>query len=135
MRKLLAAAVALVSALAFFVVGSPAANAFGSEVLGCYVENPPWLANSCDSAGNEPAYGLTPIYFSPHNTSGTYTTSWCGPATLATPSSWPGSLTTTGSAQPIGLVIEGRPEPMPSGAGRPAGYPERLRGVPLDSPS
>ena len=24
---------------------------------------------------------------------------------------------------------------MPSGAGRPAGYPERLRGVPLDSPS
>ena len=76
MRKLLTAVFALVAALASFVVGSPSANAFGSEVLGCYVENPPWLANSCDSAGNEPAYGLTPIYFSPHNTSGTYTTSW-----------------------------------------------------------
>jgi hypothetical protein len=75
MRKLLTAVFALVAALAFFVVGSPSANAFGSEVLGCNVDSI-WTANSCDSSGMEPLYGITPVFFSPHNTSGTYTTSW-----------------------------------------------------------
>jgi hypothetical protein len=76
MRKLVTAAVTLVSALAFLVVGSPPASAFGSEVLGCSAGAGLWAANSCQSDG---ALGLgtaVHIYFSAHNTSGTYTTSW-----------------------------------------------------------
>lgn len=48
MRRLWAAALALVSALAFLVVGSPPASAFGSEVLGCSIDFTSWTANSCD---------------------------------------------------------------------------------------
>ncbi|HST47426.1 hypothetical protein [Jatrophihabitans sp.] len=74
MRKLLTAVSALVAALAFFVVGSPSANAFGSEVLGCDAGGA-WSANSCESSAL-PAYHLVTVNFSPHNTSGTYSTSW-----------------------------------------------------------
>jgi hypothetical protein len=74
MRKLLTAVSALVAALAFFVVGSPSANAFGSEVLGCDAGGY-WSANSCQ-ASELPNYHLVTVDFSPHNTSGTYTTSW-----------------------------------------------------------
>jgi hypothetical protein len=78
MRKLWSAVLTPVLALAFFVVGSPAANAFGSEVLGCSV-NPvtatynAWTANSC-AGGGDPGYFV--VRFSPHNLSGTYSTSW-----------------------------------------------------------
>jgi hypothetical protein len=54
--------------LAFFVLGSPAANAFGSEVLGCDWGTG-WVANNC-GGGN----GL--VTFSAHNLSGTYSYSW-----------------------------------------------------------
>jgi hypothetical protein len=33
--------------MAFFLVGSPAANAFGSEVLGCAWNGGTWIANNC----------------------------------------------------------------------------------------
>ncbi|MEO6501741.1 MAG: hypothetical protein ABIQ09_07495 [Jatrophihabitantaceae bacterium] len=75
MRKLWAAALALVSALAFLVIGSTPANAFGSEVLGCSI-NYPWTANSCHS--NAALADGKPVYanFSAQNLSGTYATSW-----------------------------------------------------------
>ena len=75
MRKLVTAAVTLVSALAFLVVGSPPASAFGSEVLGCSAGGL-WAANSCQSDGALGFDALVSISFSAHNTSGTYTTSW-----------------------------------------------------------
>ena len=78
MRKLWAAVLTPVLALAFFVVGSPAANAFGSEVLGCAVTRltstyQSWTANYCEGGG-DPGYFV--IHYSPHNLSGTYSTSW-----------------------------------------------------------
>lgn len=75
MRKIWAAALALVSALAVLIVGNPPANAFGSEVLGCSLGYG-WTANSCSSyAGLE--YGH-PVFanFSAQNLSGTYAMSW-----------------------------------------------------------
>jgi hypothetical protein len=66
---------ALMAALAFFVVGSPSANAFGSEVLGCDAGGV-WVANSCMTTGSQDTGTLLLINFSPGNTSGTYTTSW-----------------------------------------------------------
>jgi hypothetical protein len=75
MRKLLTAVSALIAALAFFVVGSPSANAFGSEVLGCDVGGF-WSANSCASSGTQTTYTVLLVNFTPHNTSGTYTTAW-----------------------------------------------------------
>ena len=59
-------------ALAFFIVGSPAANAFGSEVLGCSVDSAAWTAYSCGGGGT----GLSLIHYSPQNLSGTYSKSW-----------------------------------------------------------
>jgi len=81
MRKLLAAAFALVAALAFFVVGSPSASAFGSEVLGCDA-GLGWTANSCSDLGSLSYNTPIEIDFSVHNTSGSYSTSWTvtGPA-------------------------------------------------------
>jgi hypothetical protein len=75
MRKLWAAALALVSALAFLIVSSPAANAFGSEVLGCNA-GPGWSTPTCSSYGLEHYGTPASIGFSTQNTSGTYTTSW-----------------------------------------------------------
>jgi hypothetical protein len=74
MRKLLTAVSALVAALAFFVVGSPSANAFGSEVLGCDA-GLGWTANSCSDLGSQPNGTVIIVDFSAANTSGTYTTS------------------------------------------------------------
>ncbi|HJQ01026.1 MAG TPA: hypothetical protein VJ851_05460 [Jatrophihabitans sp.] len=58
-----------VLAVAFFMVGSPAANAFGAEVLGCSWNSGPWIANNCGGSD-----GL--LTFSAHNLSGTYSYSW-----------------------------------------------------------
>jgi hypothetical protein len=76
MGKLVTAGLALLAALAFFVVGSPSANAFGSEVLGCSVDGFMWTANSCDDAPQAEYHTLHQISFTPHNLSGSYTTSW-----------------------------------------------------------
>jgi len=67
-----------VLALAFFLVGSPAANAFGSEVLGCAWNGGTWVANNCGGGDDN-------LTFSPHNLSGSYSYSWTvkyGPSTL-----------------------------------------------------
>jgi hypothetical protein len=62
-------------ALAVFLLGSPAAHAFGSEVLGCAFDSAAWTANSCEGGGDSSVYN-TAIHFSPHNLSGTYTKRW-----------------------------------------------------------
>jgi hypothetical protein len=74
-RKLLTAVFALLAALAFFVVGSPSASAFGSEVLGCDA-GLGWTASACHSSAALDDNHLVGIRFSPNNTSGSYTTSW-----------------------------------------------------------
>jgi hypothetical protein len=86
MRKILVVAFAHVLALAFLVVGSVPARAFGSEVLGCTVSNSTtgWTANSCTGDTDVPA---PVIHFSPQNLSGSYSMSW----TLT------GGTTTTGA--------------------------------------
>jgi hypothetical protein len=58
-----------VLALAFFMVASPAANAFGGEVLGCSWGSSAWVANNCGG-------GYDLVTFSAHNLSGTYSYSW-----------------------------------------------------------
>jgi hypothetical protein len=55
--------------LAFFMAGSPAANAFGAEVLGCSWGSGPWIANDCGGGD-----GL--VTFSAHYLSGSYSYSW-----------------------------------------------------------
>lgn len=69
MRKLWTLATATVMAIAFFIAGSPAANAWGTEVLGCNWGSG-WIANYCGGGGWEP------VTFSPHNLSGTYSYNW-----------------------------------------------------------
>jgi hypothetical protein len=70
MRKLWTRALAPVFALAVFMLGTPAANAFGTEVLGCtFGTAAAWTANSCSAAYGDPT-------FSPSNLSGTYTFAW-----------------------------------------------------------
>jgi len=65
MRKLWTLALAL----GLFVLGTPAAHAFGAEVLGCqFGSASSWTANSCSGS-----YGVT---FSPSNLSGAYTYGW-----------------------------------------------------------
>ena len=77
MRKLCAAAVALLSAVAFLMVGSPPASAFGSEVLGCSTStSSAWTANHCSSSAFKPIKTTVTVTFSPANMSGTYGTSW-----------------------------------------------------------
>ncbi|HJQ01805.1 MAG TPA: hypothetical protein VJ851_09400 [Jatrophihabitans sp.] len=58
-----------VLALVFLLAGSPAANAFGSEVLGCAWNGGTWTANTC-------GYGDADITFSPQGLSGTYSYRW-----------------------------------------------------------
>lgn len=83
-RKLLIAAFAHMLALAFLVVGSAPAHAFGSEVLGCWVDGSTegWTANSCYG---DPPISTPTIHFSPHNLSGSYSMTWTvtGPGGLA----------------------------------------------------
>ena len=77
MRKLCAAAVALLSAVAFLIVGSPPASAFGSEVLGCSTStSSTWTADHCSSSALKPIKTTVTVTFSPENMSGTYGTSW-----------------------------------------------------------
>jgi hypothetical protein len=68
MRKLWTLALAPILALAFFLVGAPSANAFGSEVLGCDWGTG-WVANDCGG-------GSGMVTFSAHNLSGSYSYSW-----------------------------------------------------------
>ncbi|MEO7260523.1 MAG: hypothetical protein ABI047_04610 [Jatrophihabitantaceae bacterium] len=81
MRRFWTLVLTPVLALAFFLAGSPAANAFGSEVLGCAWNGGSWVANNCGSStGN--------LAFSPHNLSGSYSYSWTvtyGASTVTTP--------------------------------------------------
>ncbi|HST48219.1 hypothetical protein [Jatrophihabitans sp.] len=60
--------------MALLVVGSPAANAFGSEVLGCSFDSGAWTANSCAGGGEQGV--VYQIHFSAHNLSGTYSKRW-----------------------------------------------------------
>jgi hypothetical protein len=72
MRKWWTAVLTPVLALAFFIAGSPAANAFGSEVLGCAVNSGAWTANTCSGD----SYAAATINYSPQNLSGTYSKRW-----------------------------------------------------------
>ena len=74
MRRLWAAALAVLSTLTFLIVTSPPASAFGSEVLGCSVDSATWTANSCSGQGVYTHVSV--IHFVPHNLSGSYTKSW-----------------------------------------------------------
>ena len=69
MRKFWTLMLAPVVALAFFVLGTPAAHAFGTEVLGCTFGSASWTANSCSGP-----YG--DATFSPSNLSGAYSYGW-----------------------------------------------------------
>lgn len=69
MRRFSTLLLTSVLALAFFVARSPAANAFGGEVLGCAWSGSAWIANDCGT-------GTGPITFSAHNLSGSYSYSW-----------------------------------------------------------
>ncbi|MEO6500365.1 MAG: hypothetical protein ABIQ09_00460 [Jatrophihabitantaceae bacterium] len=69
MRKFWSLALASVLALATFFLVSPAANAFGAEVLGCKYGTTSWTANSCGP-------GLGVVTFSPNNLSGDYSYGW-----------------------------------------------------------
>jgi hypothetical protein len=69
MRRLWTLLVTPLLALAVFLVGNPAANAFGSEVLGCAWDGGSWIANNCGS-------GTAEVTFSAHNLSGSSTYSW-----------------------------------------------------------
>jgi hypothetical protein len=74
MRKVLSLVSACVLAVALLVVTSPAANAFGSEVLGCAFDSGTWIANSCEGGGDQGQ--ILHVQFSPHNLSGTYSKRW-----------------------------------------------------------
>lgn len=69
MRRLRTLVLAPVCALALFVLGAPAAHAFGTEVLGCTFGTSAWTANSCGP-------GLGVVEFSPNNLSGSYSYGW-----------------------------------------------------------
>jgi hypothetical protein len=102
MRKLRPLALTPVLALAFFVLGTAPAHAFGSEVLGCQVSQaglPPgtWTANSCGIGRTSDDYYW--IAYSPQNLSGTYTFAW----TLTLPS---GNTVTTPCTATTGPCID-----------------------------
>ncbi len=69
MRRFLTLLLTPLLVLTFFLADSPAANAFGSEVLGCSWNGGPWVANGCGASDGS-------LTFSPHNLSGTYSYSW-----------------------------------------------------------
>jgi hypothetical protein len=83
MRRFWSLLLTPVLTVAFFLAGSPAANAFGSEVLGCAWNARAWTANNC-------GYGTGTITFSPVNLSGSYSYSWTvtyGGSVVTTPCS------------------------------------------------
>jgi hypothetical protein len=73
-RKLWIAISTSVLALAFFLVGSPAAHALGSEVLGCAFDSGAWTANACDGGGISGVNNT--VHFAAHNLTGTYSMTW-----------------------------------------------------------
>lgn len=75
MRKLCTLAVALLSAVAFLVVGSPSASAFGSEVLGCDF-GLGYHASTCATSATWSTGTTVEANFYPANLSGTYGWSW-----------------------------------------------------------
>ena len=96
MRKLWAAVLSPVLALAFFVMGSPAANAFGSEVLGCGYPGSTWTATQCSGVGGNL------VQFVPHYLSGTYSYQWTLTYSSGTP------ITATCSAtSPVPCISSG----------------------------
>lgn len=104
MRKLWALALTHVLALAFFVLGSAPAHAFGSEVLGCQVSQaglpaPTWTANSCGIGRTSDDYYW--ITYSPHNLSGTYSYQWTLSRLGGT-----GTITTTCTTSPTSACID-----------------------------
>ena len=98
MSKFRTMVLAPVLALAFLVIGNPAAHAFGSEVLGCAFDNGAWYANSCTGPD---ADIVTVIHFSPHNLSGTYSYKW----TITAPSG--STLTTKCSSNTLPCIAGG----------------------------
>jgi hypothetical protein len=86
MRKLFGLAFSCVLAVALLVLGSPAANAFGSEVLGCAFvsDGLSWTANSCAGGGGE-SHVINHIQYSPHNLSGTYSMHWTAGDSVGNP--------------------------------------------------
>jgi hypothetical protein len=73
-RKLWMALCTSVLTVACFLIGSPAAQALGSEVLGCSFDSGAWYANTCEGGG---VIGVNnALHFSPHNMSGTYSMTW-----------------------------------------------------------
>ena len=76
MRRACTLALAPLLTLAFLTMGSGSANAFGSEVLGCYVNSASWTANSCAGGDTDTFTGPFVIHFTPHNLSGTYSYQW-----------------------------------------------------------
>jgi hypothetical protein len=75
MRRVWALSLAFSLALAFVVMGSGSADAFGSEVLACQVDGAPLTTGACDGGGG---YGGEQdfIGYTPLNTSGSYTYKW-----------------------------------------------------------
>jgi len=74
-RKLLLLLLTPLLALFFLVLGSPSANAFGGEVLGCGVDNSAWTANSC-AGGGDSSTSAHVIHYAAHNLSGSYSMKW-----------------------------------------------------------
>jgi hypothetical protein len=59
-------------ALAFVVMGSGPASAFGAEALGCSVDTATWTANSCYRPDSGAIGALHAMHFAAHNLSGAY---------------------------------------------------------------
>jgi hypothetical protein len=81
MRKFWTLLLTPVLAFAFFLVGSPAAQAFGSEVLGCNWGSTAWTAGNCGSGDGN-------LTFSVQNLSGSYSYNWTvtyGSSTVTSP--------------------------------------------------
>lgn len=76
MRKLWTLALTPLLSLAFLMVGSGPANAFGSEVLGCSVNAATWTAGSCQGGGVGYDGATVSITYSLHNLSGSYSYRW-----------------------------------------------------------
>jgi hypothetical protein len=70
MRKFWTVSFTTLLTLAFLVVGNPAAQAFGGEVLGCGYPGSSWSPNQCYGVGGNP------VQFAPHYLSGTYSYQW-----------------------------------------------------------
>jgi hypothetical protein len=74
MRRIFKLAFTCVIALTLLILGNPAANAFGSEVLGCAFGSSAWTAGACEGGGDQGV--IYNVQFSAHNLSGTYSMQW-----------------------------------------------------------